>query len=193
MGTNIRLVENPARPLSMHPHKFALWLFIVTIVMIFASLTSAFIVKQGEGSWLDYDLPTMFWYTSGIIILSSIILQWGYFAAKRDRIRQVKLSLGLTLILGMAFLIGQYLSWDQLVGMEVYFVGNPAGSFIYVLTGLHAFHLISGIIFLIIVLFAAFRYRVHAKNLVRLEMCTTYWHFLGALWLYLFLFLVFYH
>ncbi len=193
MGTNIRLVENPARPLSMHPHKFALWLFIVTIVMIFASLTSAFIVKQGEGSWLEYDLPTMFWYTSGSIILSSIVLQWGYFAAKKDRFTQVKLSLVVTLILGVAFLVGQYLSWGQLVNMEVYFVGNPAGSFIYVLTGLHAFHLISGIVFLIIVLFSAFIYKVHSKNLVRFEMCTTYWHFLGALWLYLFLFLVFYH
>lgn len=193
MGTNIRLVENPTRPLSMHPHKFALWLFIVSIVMIFASLTSAFIVKQGDGSWMDYQLPSMFWYTSGVIILSSILLQWGYFAAKRDKLETVKLTIGLTLLLGFVFLIGQWKSWGQLVEMDVYFVGNPAGSFIYVLTGLHAFHLISGIIFLIIVLFSAFKYRVHSKNMVRMEMCTTYWHFLGALWLYLFVFLVFYH
>ena len=83
MGTNIRLVENPARPLSMHPLKFALWLFIVSIIMIFASLTSAFIVKQGEGSWLDYNLPPMFWFTTAVILVSSALLQWGYFAAKK--------------------------------------------------------------------------------------------------------------
>ncbi len=193
MGTNIKLVENPVRPLAMHPHKFALWLFIVSIVMIFASLTSAFIVKQGEGSWQDYNLPSMFWYTSAIIIVSSALLQWGYFAAKKDNLSQLRTSVILTLILGVVFLVGQWWSWKELVGMEVYFVGNPAGSFIYVLTGVHAFHLISGIIFLIIVLISAFKNKIHAKNMVRMEMCTTYWHFLGALWLYLFVFLVFYH
>lgn len=193
MGTNIRLVENPPRPISMHPHKFALWLFIVSIIMIFASLTSAFIVKQGQGSWLDYNLPGMFWYTTGTILLSSAVLQWGYFAAKKDKVGQVKWAVGLTLLLGLLFLAGQWMSWGQLVEMEVYFVGNAAGSFIYVLTGLHAFHLISGIIFLIIVLYSAFKHKIHSNNMVRMEMCTTYWHFLGTLWLYLFVFLVFYH
>lgn len=193
MGTNIRLVERPVRPLSMHPQKFALWLFMVSIVMIFASLTSAFIVKQGEGSWQDYQLPSLFWFTSGVIIVSSLLLQWGYFAAKKDQLQTVKLTVGLTLLLGLVFLVGQWKSWAQLVEMEVFFVGNPAGSFIYILTGLHALHLISGIIFLIIVLISAFKYKVHARSMVRMEMCTTYWHFLGALWLYLFVFLVFYH
>ena len=193
MGTNIRLVENPPRPLSMHPHKFALWLFIISIIMIFASLTSAFIVKQGDGNWLVYELPSMFWYTSGIILLSSVILQWGYYAAKKDRLQQVTQALAITLILGLLFLVGQYMSWSQLVARDVYFVGNPSGSFVYVLTGLHAIHLISGIIFLIIVLFSAIKQTVHSRNMVRMEMVTTYWHFLGALWLYLFLFLVFYH
>ena len=193
MGTNIRLVENPSRPMSVHPHKFALWLFIVSIIMIFASLTSAFIVKQGEGSWLDYNLPSMFWFTSGVIILSSILLQWGYFAAKKNQFNRLSLLLGATVALGLTFLVGQWMAWGQLVEMEVYFVGNPAGSFIYVLTGLHAFHLISGIIFLIVVFISSFKKKIHSENLVRMEMCTTYWHFLGALWVYLFVFLVFYH
>ena len=193
MGTNIKLVENPRRPLSVHPHKFALWLFIVSIIMIFASLTSAFIVKQGEGSWLDYSLPSMFWFTTSVIIVSSVLLQWGYFAAKRNQFTRLTTLLAATTVLGLVFLVGQWLSWGQLVDMEVYFVGNPAGSFIYVLTGLHAFHLISGIIFLIVVLISSIKHKVHSRNLVRMEMCTTYWHFLGALWVYLFLFLVFYH
>ena len=193
MGTNIRLVENPSRPLSVHPHKFALWLFIVSIIMIFASLTSAFIVKQGEGSWLDYNLPSMFWYNTGIIVISSGLLQWAYFAAKQNQFNKLVTILGATVTLGLVFLIGQWLAWGQLVSMEVYFVGNPAGSFIYVLTGLHAFHLISGIIFLMVVLASATKRRIHSGNMVRMEMCTTYWHFLGALWVYLFVFLVFYH
>lgn len=193
MGTNIKLVENPKWPLSVHPHKFALWLFIVSIIMIFASLTSAYIVKQGEGSWLDYNLPSMFWVTTPVIILSSVLLQWGYFEARKNQFNRLKILLILTTSLGLVFLVGQWLSWGQLVSMGVYFVGNPAGSFIYVLTGLHAFHLVSGLIFLIIVLISSFKHKVHSGNLVRMEMCTTYWHFLGALWVYLFVFLIFYH
>jgi cytochrome c oxidase subunit 3 len=80
-----------------------------------------------------------------------------------------------------------------LVDREVFFVGNPAGSFLYVFTGLHAVHLISGVIFLIIVLISTFRDKVHSKALNTLEMATTYWHFLGGLWLYLFLFLLLNH
>ncbi|GJM28921.1 MAG: cytochrome oxidase subunit III [Cyclobacteriaceae bacterium] len=193
MGTNIRLVENPSRPLSVHPHKFALWLFIVSIVMIFASLTSAFIVKQGDGSWLDYNLPSMFWYTTAAIILSSALLQWGYFAARANQLKRLTVLVAITTLLGMVFLVGQWLAWGQLVDMEVYFVGNPAGSFVYVLSGLHAFHLLSGIIFLIVVFVSSLKHKIHSGNLVRMEMCVTYWHFLGALWVYLFVFLIFYH
>ena len=193
MGTNIRLVENPERPLSVHPHKFALWLFMVSIVMIFASLTSAFIVKQGEGSWLDYNLPTLFWFTTAAILTSSALFQWAYFIAKRNQFNKLIILLAMTTALGIVFLVGQWYSWGQLVSMDVYFVGNPAGSFIYVLTGLHAIHLISGLVFLIIVLISAFKRKIHSGNMVRMEMCTTYWHFLGALWVYLFVFLIFYH
>jgi len=193
MGTNIKFVENPPRPLSVHPHKFALWLFIVSIIMIFASLTSAFIVKQGEGSWLEYNLPGMFWFTTAIIVISSILLQWGYFAARDNQFKKLGMLLSMTTVLGLVFLAGQWLSWGQLVARGVYFVGNPAGSFVYVLTGLHAFHLVTGLVFLLVVLVSALKRRVHSGNLVRMEMCVTYWHFLGALWVYLFLFLIFYH
>ncbi|MEQ9164824.1 MAG: cytochrome c oxidase subunit 3, partial [Fulvivirga sp.] len=72
-------------------------------------------------------------------------------------------------------------------------VGNPSGSFLYILSGLHGLHLVSGIIFLIIVLISTFKYRVHSKNLAQIQMCTTYWHFLGGLWIYLFVFLLLNH
>jgi cytochrome c oxidase subunit 3 len=70
---------------------------------------------------------------------------------------------------------------------------NPSGSFLYVITGLHAFHLITGIIYLLIILGASFQYNIHSKNMVRMEMCATYWHFLDILWLYLFAFLLLNH
>ncbi|AMQ57809.1 cytochrome c oxidase subunit 3 [Algoriphagus sanaruensis] len=189
MEKELKYIDIVEQPISMHPKKFALWLFMVTVVMLFAAWTSAYIVRQAEGNWLDYDLPEIFWLTSGIVVLSSITLQWAYFSAKKDNFVQLRLGMVLTVILGISFLIGQWYSWIALVDRDVFFVGNPAGSFLYVLTGMHGLHLISGLIFLIIVLISSFQFKVHSKAMVPMEMLTTYWHFLGGLWLYLFLFL----
>lgn len=194
MVEDYKLVDTPAaQPLSMHPKKFALWLFIVTVVMIFAAFTSAHIVRQADGDWLIYDMPKMLWYTSGIILVSSVFMQWAYWAAKKDKPEQVKIALAVTNVLGILFLIGQLKAWDELVANDVFFVGNPAGSFMYVFTGIHGAHLISGVIFLIYMLISAFRYRVHSKNMLNMEMATTWWHFLGGLWIYLFIFLLLNH
>lgn len=189
LNRELDIMQEPERPLSMHPQKFALWLFLVSIVMLFAAFTSAYIVRRGEGNWLDFDLPALFIYTSVIIVLSSITMQWAYVSAKKDNLDVLKITLFITTVLGVAFLVGQWYAWVDLVEKDVYFVGNPSGTFIYVLTGVHGLHLISGVIFLIIVLISSFRYKVHSKSLLRIEMCATYWHFLGALWLYLFFFL----
>lgn len=183
------------QPLSMHPKKFALWLFIISIVMIFAAMTSAYIVRQGEGNWLDFNLPGIFWVNSAVILLSSLSMHLAYSAAKKDNINTLRIAMAITTVLGVAFLIGQYLSWSELKGQNVIFSdpGTPAGSFVYVFTGLHGFHLVTGVIFLIIVLISAFRYKVHSRSMVQIEMCATYWHFLDGLWIYLFLFLLMNH
>lgn len=194
MATEFKIVEEARKPLSMHPKKFAMWLFIVSVIMIFAALTSAYMVRQGEGNWMTFDLPSLFWVNSGIIILSSITMHWAYLSAKRDNLEAVKLGLALTTVLGVAFLVGQYLAWVQMVQGNIYFVNDRAGavsgSFVYVISGLHGVHIITGVVFLLIVLVATLRYRIHSKNLAQIEMCTTYWHFLGGLWLYLFLFML---
>ena len=193
MMTDIKLVEQPERPLAMNPKKFALWLFIITVVMIFAALTSAYIVRQAEGNWLVFDLPVEMYYTTGIILLSSVTMHWAYIAARKDELGQVKLAISMTTLLGVAFLVGQVMVWNALVDSRVFLVGNPSGSFLYILSGLHGLHLVSGVIFLIIVLISTFRFKVHSKNLNQIQMCTTYWHFLDVLWVYLFLFLLLNH
>ena len=193
MESELKYIDIVEQPISMHPKKFALWLFLVTVLMVFAALTSAYIVRQAEGNWLEYEFPEIFWITSGIVLLSSVSVQAAYFAAKKDNFLGLRIWMVLTVLLGIAFLVGQWYSWVALVDREVFFVGNPAGSFLYVFTGLHAVHLISGVIFLIIVLISTFRYKVHSQALNTLEMATTYWHFLGGLWLYLFLFLLLNH
>lgn len=193
MERELKYIDIVEQPISMHPKKFALWLFMVTVVMLFAAWTSAYIVRQAEGNWLEYDLPEIFWFTSGVVVLSSIVLQWAYFSAKKDNLANLRIGMVITVILGIAFLVGQWYSWVALVDREVFFVGNPAGSFLYVITGMHALHLISGLLFLIIVLISSFRLKVHSRSMNTMEMATTYWHFLGGLWLYLFMFLLLNH
>ena len=193
MTGDLKLIEEPKRPLAMNPRKFALWLFMITVVMIFAALTSAYIVRQGEGNWMLFKLPFELWVTSGIILLSSATMHWAYLSAKRDELEKVKIAVAITTLLGIAFLVGQVYVWNALVDRNVFFVGNPSGSFLYVLSGLHGLHLVSGVIFLIIVLISTLKYKVHSKNLNQIQMCATYWHFLDALWIYLFVFLLINH
>lgn len=190
MAAELKLVEEAKKPLSMNPKKFALWLFIVSVIMVFAALTSAYIVRQAEGNWLIFELPQLFWITSIIILISSGTMHWAYLAAKRDSLESVKVATSITTILGVAFLVGQFMAWNDLVADNVFFVGNPSGSFVYVLSGLHGLHIIGGVVFLLILLASTFKYKVHSKNLSLIEMCATYWHFLDVLWLYLFVFLL---
>jgi cytochrome c oxidase subunit III len=194
MAADMKLVEEARKPLGMHPKKFALWLFMVSVIMIFGALTSAYIVRQAEGNWLLFEMPPMFWVTSTVILTSSFTMHWAYLSAKKDNLEMTKLAISITAVLGVAFLIGQWIAWGQLVEQGVYLVGRESsavsGSFLYVISGLHGVHVISGVVFLLVVLVAVFRFKVHSKNLSQIEMCTTYWHFLDGLWLYLFVFLL---
>lgn len=193
MAADIRIVEEAKKPRSMNPKKFALWLFIVSVIMLFGAWTSAYIVKRGEPGWSSFELPDEFWFSTSVIILSSVTMAWAHISAKKDNIDHAKLALALTTGLGVAFLAGQWMAWQRMVEMNYYFAGsssNSSSSFIYVLSGFHGLHIISGLIFLLIVLVATFRYKVHSKNMLKMEMCSTYWHFLGGLWVYLFVFLL---
>jgi cytochrome c oxidase subunit 3 len=192
--TNIKPTTNqPVPTLGMHPKKFAMWLFIVSVIMLFGGLTSAYLVRRAEGNWLEFELPQIFYYSTVIIILSSITMHWAYSSAKKDEFGKLKISLWLTFILGMSFLVTQWMGWRELVNMGVFFAGsqsNPAGSFLYVLSGLHGLHLIGGLVFLLLIIIAAIRLQIHGKAMVRIEMCATYWHFMDLLWVYLFVFLL---
>jgi cytochrome c oxidase subunit 3 len=195
MAADLRIVEEAKKPRSMNPKKFALWLFIVSVCMLFGAWTSAYLVKRAEPGWSSFELPSQFWFNTGLIILSSVTMVWAHRSAKRDELEKTKLALGLTIVLGVAFLVGQLLAYDKLIEMNYYFAGsgsNSSGSFVYVLTGFHGLHIVSGIIVLIVALVATFKFKVHSRNMLRMELCSTYWHFLGALWLYLFVFLILY-
>jgi cytochrome c oxidase subunit 3 len=188
-AVDFKIVEAPAKPISMNPKKFGMWLFMASVLMLFISLTSAYIVRQAEGNWIYFDLPKLFLVSCGVIFASSVSMQLGYWAAKKNQFSLIKTYVAVTAVLGFVFLALQYLGWKDMVSHSVYLVGNPSGSFIYILTGLHGLHIVSAIVYLLIVLNSASRQKISSNNLTQMEMCTTYWHFLGVLWLYLFVFL----
>ena len=330
------VTENAKRPMSMNPKKFAFWLFMVTVAMLFAAFTSAYLVRREAGDWKLFDLPLWFVWSTAAIVISSITHQMAYWAAKKDELFSMKVLLVVTFVLGIGFVIFQVKAWKELTTRNIFFAANashgitaqyftdtkfenrsakridslinfdwkdqspamnvradsfsvlwnglievptngtytffmtsdnvrrvwvdenlilfnnvfssqgtsegkvtltkgekyalkveyiedtgsaaaklewagpgiekqvidtqylwtvtPANaseSFLYVITGLHALHIISAIVFLLVVLGYAFRNDIHSKNLLRLELCTTYWHFLGLLWVYLYVFLFF--
>ena len=191
MTTEIKIVEEAKKPRSMHPKKFAMWLFIVTVCMLFAAWTSAYLVKRSEAGWAEIIIPDQFWINTVIIIVSSGTMAWAQHSARKDNLEKVKLAISITTVLGLAFLIGQWIAWDKLVELNEHSSGgNVSHSFLYVLTGIHGLHILGGVIFLIIVLISTYRFQVHSKNMTRIELCSTFWHFLDVLWLYLFAFLM---
>jgi cytochrome c oxidase subunit III len=187
----LKIVEEAKKPLSMNPKKFALWLFIASVFMLFAAWTSAYIVKRADAGWSEIVLPSTFWVNTVIIGLSSISMFGATRAARKDNSDLLKIFISATAVLGVAFLVGQIVAFGEMVSLNEHFTGgNVSHSFMYLLTGAHGVHVVSGIIFLIIALFSSFRNKVHSANMNQIEMCATYWHFLGILWLYLFVFLL---
>lgn len=175
--------------LTVNKWKFITWLFIITIIMLFASQTSAYLVRRAEGNWVEFDMPAIFYWSTGVLMISSIAMFLGSRAAQKGELKALRLNVLISVILGVAFLIMQYIGWLDLQTEGVYLKGNPSGSFLYIFTGLHAFHLITGLGVLLYSLFIVFKDKI---DLVQIEVCSTYWHFLDILWVYLFVFLLYF-
>jgi cytochrome c oxidase subunit 3 len=168
-----------------------LWVGMISIVMLFAGLTSAVIVRKGDGNWLNFEIPESFLWSTIVIVISSATFLLASIAAKNDNTSQLKIFLSLTMFLGLTFVFLQFEGYNKLVEEQVFFTGaehNASGSFLYIISGLHLAHLFGGIIALIIVLFNAFKEKYSSKNLLGLQLCSTYWHFMGGMWLYLYFF-----
>lgn len=169
--------------------KQLLWIGIVSIVMFFGGLTSAYIVRKAEGGWLEFNMPVWFTISTVAIVISSALL---IFAAQNVKSGKTATSLLLgTLILGVFFSYSQVKGWGDLVGQGVYLTGvgsNASGSFIYAITLMHLLHLIGGLVALAITTVKSSQGKYSQDNYLGIQLTSIYWHFLGILWLYLFLF-----
>ncbi len=174
----------------IHPHKFTLWIGLASIVMMFAGLTSAYIIKRNLANWITFDLPIIFWYSTAVIIISSITIMVSRKAFKERQMRSYRQWLAITLVLGVAFVFMQYIGFTQLWASGITLTRNVSFSFLYIIVGLHALHVVAGVIALIIILVKAFRIKIKNYDPVQIELMGTYWHFVDFLWIYLLLFLV---
>ncbi len=187
----------------VHPLRFAMWLFLLTVIMIFGSLTSAYLVnKSFLAQPMIYDLPSVLFTNLLVILFSSIPMQYAVWAGKRGEHKKALLALGMTLFLGVWFILGQFQAWEELTASGLPLVDrtrtdaiNPGRvdntvSFFHIFTGLHVLHLVAAIIAVVVtwIKTAAKKYTQEGMA-IGYELTATFWHFLGALWLYLYLFL----
>jgi cytochrome c oxidase subunit 3 len=173
---------------KIHPHKFTMWVAIGSIVMMFAGLTSAFIVKSNQADWKQVEMPKIFWFSTAAILLSSLTIQLAVRSFKQREMRQYRLLLGSTLALGILFILFQWMGFNELWSQNVRFTGAGAAQFLYVIFGLHALHVAGGVITLIIILVKALAGRKKLYSSVPVEVAATYWHFVDILWIYLMVF-----
>jgi cytochrome c oxidase subunit III len=187
-GVSLRLVRDP----SGEPTRTGIWVGLAAIAMSFAALTSALYVREGSGysDWTHISIPSILWFNTLALILSSVTLERARhrvaaFMRGQEIGRSVPmLWLNVTMFLGLVFVVGQYFAWLKLRSEGLYLPTNPNSSFFYVLTGVHAIHVLGGLGGLSRVML---KFRSPSNRLRRSTMDATsyYWHFMGLLWIYL--------
>ena len=187
MSTDLQMEKK-----KMHPYQFYLWGGLGSIVMMFAGLTSAYIVKKSQASWLEFELPNVFIISTVVILLSSFTVQMAVKKQKEQNVNQYKGFLSVTAILGVLFIILQIQGFKMLEANSIALTGarsNSAASFLFVITGLHLLHVLGGIIALIWINFKALSAKNKENNDLPVKLVSNYWHFVDILWVYIFVFL----
>lgn len=171
--------------------KNLLKLGLFSITMMFAGFTSYYVVSMAKG-WISIELPYAFWLSSAAILLSSFTLVMAQNQVKNGKNKAGSLWIFLTLALGLVFGWAQFMGWGSLVDNGIFLAGktfSPNAGMIYILSGVHLLHVVGGFITLAVTGFRASANKYSPENYLGMELCSIYWHFLGALWIYIFLFL----
>lgn len=178
-------------------YRIGMWVGLASILMLFVSLTSAYILRQtvvgddGKSDWVSIDMPPVLWFSTAVLVASSASFELSRRSLRQSEYRMFNAYIALTALLGFAFLLGQVIAWRQLAGQGIYLSSNPHSSFIYLMTSLHAIHLVGGLIALCYVTVAALRLRMGIRKRNAVEITALYWHFMDVLWIYIFVLLFF--
>ena len=176
--------------------KLILLFAMASMTMMFAGITSAFVVSKSRADWLkDFQLPTAFYWSTLVIIGCSVTFHLAKLAIKKDQNSKTSMYLLLTLLLGCSFVGLQFLGFNQIIAEGYYFTGQASSittTFLYIVTLVHLLHLAGGIISLLIIIYNHFKQKYNSTQTIGIELGAMYWHFLDILWIYLFLFLFFF-
>jgi cytochrome c oxidase subunit 3 len=174
-----------------------LWFGIISLIMSFAGLTSAFIVSSSREDWLsDFVLPSSFTYSTLIIFLSSIFLYAAKNALKKNQATTTTSLLIGAFVLGIAFIYSQILGFNQIIDSGYNFTGptsNITMSYVYIIAVVHILHVLAGIICLTVVIINQLNKKYSAEDKLGFDLASIFWHFVDVLWLYLFFFLYFFN
>ncbi|WP_163398078.1 cytochrome c oxidase subunit 3 [Flavobacterium fluviatile] len=194
MEMTMEISEEQAR--KSKSAKLILLFAMVSMTMMFAGLTSAFVVSKSRADWLkDFQLPSAFYYSTAVIIGCSIAFHLAKKAIQRNKRSATTGFLLATLLLGVLFVVLQFEGFGQIVKSGYYFTGKGSSittTFLYVVTVTHLLHLAGGLISLLIVIYNHFKQKYNSTQTLGIELGAMYWHFLDLLWVYLFLFLYFF-
>ena len=171
-----------------------LWIGMGSIIMFFAALTSAYLVRKGGDDWISLNLPVEFTWSTLFIIASSLLLLFASKAIKSDKHSQSTLFLSIALFLGVGFFIFQIKGFDSLIHNGIYLTGKESsisGSFLYVLVWAHLAHVTIGLTALAWILIKTVRKKYSKDDYIGFKSGVVFWHFLCLLWIYLFIFLYF--
>jgi cytochrome c oxidase subunit 3 len=173
---------------KIHPHKFTLWVALGSIIMMFAGLTSAYVVKRDGPGWTSFFIPRAFWYSTGVILVSSLTIQMALRSFKEREMARYRNLLTVTFLLGILFVSLQWVGFRALWKTNITFKGSGGGQFLYIIAGLHAVHVLAGVIALAVMFIRAYASKKRSYDSVPVELMSTYWHFVDLLWVYLFVF-----
>jgi cytochrome c oxidase subunit 3 len=177
----------------IHPKKFALWMSIVSMIMFFSAFTSAYIVRKSAGNWMSFPLPLEFYISTIVILLSSVCFYISKKAYVEANNSLFKVLFYIGFILGLVFILLQYLGWQSLHKMDISISTNQSSSFFYLITYAHLLHVVGGIAALVVTMVGIIRGRFDYpsdKRTLKLELVFTFWHFVDLLWIYLLVFLI---
>jgi len=172
---------------SVQRYTLGVWIGIGGIVMFFAAMTSAMVVRKGmSDDWIPYDMPLALWASTAVLLVSSFTIEQA-----RRRLRAaddvgLRTWTSITALLGTIFLAAQLMGWNALAAGGFYVKTNPSSSFFYVFTAAHGVHLLGGVLALAYVFFRVWRPTPWPTRRAAVEGLTLYWHFMDGLWVYLF-------
>ena len=165
-----------------------LFILLAATTMVFAALTAAFWMRRGiSEDWTSMHKPVLLWFNTVVLLASSVVLDRSRHALKAGNRSQFNSWWTAATVLGVLFLLGQAYVWHELRNAGIYIASNPASSFFYVLTAIHALHLLGGVAALVYVDVQAWRLRLGPAKRTVIDVSAIFWHFLDGVWLYLML------